>query len=50
MAIAENPNYILPYQIKAYVGLLTKQYDVTKQALDVLMQLDVDKLERYQFL
>lgn len=50
IAIKSNPNYILPYQIKAYVGLLTKQFDIAKQSLDVLVQLDLDKLERYQFL
>ncbi len=49
-AISKNPNYILPYQIKSYVGLLTHEYDITLSALDVLLQVDSDNQERYQFL
>jgi TolA-binding protein len=48
--IAKDPNYILPYQLKAYVWLLTKDYASAKWALDTLIQIDTDKLERYQFL
>lgn len=49
-AISKNPNYILPYQIKSYVFLLTQRYADAIQSLDVLVQLDPDKQERYQFL
>ena len=48
--IAKDPKYILPYQIKAYVGLITKEYESAKSSLDILVQIDADKLERYQFL
>lgn len=48
--IAKDANYILPYQLKAYVGLLTKDYTGSKASLDTLTQIDTDKLERYQFL
>jgi hypothetical protein len=49
-AIAKNPRYILPYQIKAYVGVLTRDSERALQALNVLIEIDESKLERYQFL
>ncbi|MFA7284570.1 MAG: hypothetical protein WC004_01970 [Candidatus Absconditabacterales bacterium] len=49
-AITQNANYILPYQIKAYIGLLTNQHDLALTSLDVLVQIDADNQERYQFL
>ena len=49
-AIAKNPNYILPYQIKSYVALLSQQYDNAISSLDILVQIDPEKQERYQFL
>lgn len=49
-ALKANPEYILPYQIKSYVWVLTKQPDHAKQALETLITIDSSKLERYQFL
>lgn len=49
-AIISNPRYILPYQIKAYVWVLTRNTDDAQKALNVLMEVDKTKLEWYQFL
>lgn len=50
LAIQKNPNYILPYQVKAYVGLLTRDYENALEPLNTLIQIDSDAIERYQFL
>lgn len=49
-AISKNPQYILPYQIKAYVWILTKNLELAKSSLDILLQIDTEKNEWYQFL
>ncbi len=49
-ALESNPEYILPYQIKTYVWILTRDFTWSKQNLDILLQLDPSSSERYQFL
>jgi len=39
-ALQSNPQYILPYQIKAYSSVLTKDFTGAKENLDILLQID----------
>lgn len=49
-ALESNSQYILPYQIKTYVWVLTRDFTWSKQNLDILLQLDPSSTEWYQFL
>lgn len=49
-ALEKNSQYILPYQIKTYVWVLTRDFTWSKQSLDILLELDPWFNERYQFL
>lgn len=46
--ISQNPKYILPYQIKAYIGLTTNRPDIAITQLNALMDLDSDNMDYYQ--